>query len=172
MQRRATEATRAGFAAELSRTHLHVIALGVHGLVVAQGLSYTPRHPQGTAVTTTVGGVSGTFVAAETAWSGDPSVRPAWEFVQDDRGDVFRAIRQPRAATTHVVLCGCEPQRCGPPGSGCPACGSTAQTMYGPLPAGARYRGELAISYPANVVTIAYEAKPTCPPPPLCTQPP
>jgi hypothetical protein len=44
--------------------------------------------------------------------------------------------------------------------------------MYGPLPSGARYKGEIQLSYNASVVSIEYDPKASCPPPPECPQPP
>jgi hypothetical protein len=173
VQARAAAATKQGFDAELARQHLHVLALGTHSEHIADGLSYRGGVPAGIEVKRKLDTASGTFVSAETAWSGNPGTGPAaWEFVQNDRGDVYRLIRQPRAGVTKVSLCGCRPHSCGNPGSGCPACGSTSQTMYGPLPKDAHYKGELVLGFPANVVSLEYAQTAGCPPPPDCPQPP
>lgn len=173
VQTRAAAATRSAFEAELARKHLRVIALGAHHEEIGQGLTYSaPHEREGTAVRKKLGTAQGTFIAAETSWSGSAGFPRAWEFVQDDRGDVYRLRRKPSAAVTRVVLCACRPQQCGPYGSGCPACGSTSQTMYGPLPVGATYRGELELAYPANVVSIEYDPNQKCPAPRACPPPP
>ncbi len=172
VQRRAEAATRAGFEAALARNKLRVITLGVHQDVVGQGMAMTPPHfAEGTAVKAKLQTAEGVFVAGTTQWSGSAGMPAQWELVQDERGDVFRVIRRPRAAVTQVKLCVCRPQKCGPYGSGCPGCGSTYQTMYGPLPAGATYRGDLEVVYPANVVSIEYRDD-NCPPLPACPPPP
>jgi hypothetical protein len=172
VQKRATAATQQAFDAELARNKLRVIALGRHEHQLAEGLSYEARGaPEGKAVRQKLDTAEGTFVAAETQWSGNPGSPPAWEFVQDERGDVFRLMRKPLAAITPARICTCREQRCGPPGSGCPACGSTNQTMYGPLPKGAEYRGEIEVAYQANVVSLEYKEQ-GCPGQPVCEQPP
>ena len=169
---RATQATRTAFEGELARNKLRVITLGVHEHELAQGLSYDASGAAvGTAVKKNLATAEGTFVAAETQWSGNPGSPAAWEFVQDEHGDVFRLMRKPLAAITPASLCTCREQKCGPPGSGCPACGSTNQTMYGPLPSGAQYRGEIEVAYQANVVSLEYKEQ-GCPPAPECPQPP
>jgi hypothetical protein len=172
LQRSATDATRKAFEAELARNKLRVITLGVHEHELAQGLRYEASGaPVGTAVKKKLETAEGTFVAAETQWSGNPGSAPAWEFVQDDHGDVFRLLRKPLAAVTQASICTCRQQGCGNPGSGCPACGSTNQTMYGPLPSGASYRGEIEVAYQANVVSLEYKQQ-GCPARPVCEQPP
>lgn len=172
VQKRAEEATRAGFETALARNQLRVIVLGMHQDVLGEGLQeMAPHAPEGTLVTKKLQSASGAFVAGPTQWSGSAGTPPVWEFVQDDRGDVYRVRRKPNAAVTQVKLCVCPPPRCGPYGSGCPGCGSTYQTMYGPLAAGATYRGDLEIAYPANVVSIEYRDQ-DCPPPPRCPPPP
>jgi len=168
VQRKAADATKQAFESELVRQRLRTIALGMHHKELAQGLTYAGGARTGT----TVRNGLGEFVAAETAWSGNPTAPPAWEFVQNDRGEVFRLVRRPAAAITKVILCACRPQQCGPYGSGCPACGSTSQTSYGPLPAGAMYKGDLVVAHPANVVSIDYDPKQACPAPRACPGPP
>ncbi|HEX5059237.1 MAG TPA: hypothetical protein VFV99_07750 [Kofleriaceae bacterium] len=173
LRQRAGAATKIGFEEALARNHLRVLVLAVHADEIGEGLQEMAAHaPEGTAVKRTLDGAKGMFVAAETTWSGDPGSPAAWEFVQSDRGDMYRLIRKPIAGVTRVLLCGCREHRCGPPGSGCPACGSTAQTMYGPLPAGTHYKGELELAYTANIVSTEYEQTQGCPPPPDCPKPP
>ena len=170
---KASAATKLGFDAALAHNHLRVLALGVHHDEVAKGLSpMGVRGNEGHTMAATIDGAKGTFVAAETRWTGDPGQPAAWEFVQNDRGDVFRLFRKPNAGVTRVTICGCREHRCGAPGSGCPACGSMIQTLYGPLPADAHYAGELELGYAANVVSTDYEQTQGCPPPPDCPQPP
>lgn len=173
LRRRADEATRKGFEAELARNHLHVRALARHEEQIAEGLQYGPSRARGggAAVRKAPEDAKGTFVAAESYWTGDPGAPQVWEFVQDEHGDVYRLIRKALAAITPVQLCTCREQQCGPYGSGCPACGSTNQIMYGPLPDGAQYKGELEVAYPANLVSIEHKQD-DCPAPPRCPDPP
>jgi hypothetical protein len=172
LTRRADEATRRGFETELARNHLHVLALAMHQDELGEGLQYmAPQAREGAAVRKKLKDAEGTFVAAESYWTGNPGAPGAWEFVQDDHGDVYRLIRKVRAAITSVRLCTCREQRCGPYGSGCPACGSTNQILYGPLPHGAEYKGELEISYPGNIVSMEHKQD-DCPAPPRCPDPP
>jgi hypothetical protein len=173
LQRRAEAATRQAFEAELARNHLHVLPLAAHDDQLAEGLQYmnSGGAREGSTVKKKLADAEGTFVAAETYWTGNPGGPSPWEFVQDDKGGVFRLVRKPLAAITQAHLCTCRDQRCGPPGSGCPACGSTNQILYGPLPKGAEYRGELELAYQANVVSLEYKEN-DCPPPPVCEQPP
>lgn len=172
LQRRADAASRASFETELARSKLRPLALAMHRDELAEGLSYTAPHaPEGTELTRKLAGAEGTFVAAETQWSGNAGSPPAWEFVQDEEGGVYRLVRQPRAGVTRVAICTCRTPQCGPYGSGCPACGSTYQTLYGPLPAGTRYKGELALAYPAYAVSLEYNEQ-GCPSPRRCPDPP
>jgi hypothetical protein len=178
LQRRADAATKTSFDAELARNHLHVLALAAHEDQLGEGIQQgpmlgdgKPRAAEGSAVHKKLADVEGTFVAAETHWTGNPGTPSAWEFVQDDQGNMFRLIRKHRAAITQVFLCTCREQQCGPYGSGCPACGSTNQIMYGPLPAGTKYGGELELSYQANVVSIEHNEQ-GCPAPRDCGPPP
>ena len=126
--------------------------------------------PLGKATRATIRGKTGVFVGGPSAWGGNARPPEAWTFVQNQRGEIFRLIRAPKVRDASIQVCGCEPVSCGPYGSGCPACFDTAQTVYGPLPAGAVYRGDLAVSYPAVRVTLRYTKtncqRRACPGPP------
>jgi len=173
LRTRADAATKQGFESELARNRLRVIEVAAHYDELAQGLSYVTRSArEGTAIKKQLDGKKGTYVAAETFWSGNAGSPAPWLFVQNERGDVFRLIRKPRAGVTRVTLCGCRPQECGPYGSGCPACGSTSQIMYGPLPSGTPYKGQLELAYPASFVWTDYDPKASCPAPRACPPPP
>jgi hypothetical protein len=175
VSRQARDASEASFKAQLAREHLHVLPLGAHSVQIAEGMSSAHGAQEGTTVRKTIEGVRGVFVAAETSWTGGASRSMPWEFVQDDRGHVYRLIRQARPAVTRGTLCACAPpeERCRSYGSPCPACGSTDQIMYGPLPAGAHYKGELVLVYPTNEIALGYDSSGlTCPPAPECLGPP
>ncbi len=106
-----------------------------------------------------------TFVAGPTVWSGDATQPPAWEFVRDAQGDIYRIERRPRIVETQTVRePGCQHPVFGSP---CPACGSTDQVLYGPLPAGAQFKGSIEVAYDEKVVqTVWAEGMCNDPPPP------
>lgn len=156
-QARAAAWTRASFERTLARRGLSLARLPARSIHLHRGIRGEARAralPYDQAVETVVDGERGLFIGGLSAWSGNARRQPSWEFVQNARGEIFKLIRRPKLTNHSVLMCGCRPQRCGPYGSGCPACGSTAQTVYGPLPPGAVYRGELEVSYPARGVTL------------------
>ena len=131
----------------------------------------SPNQPRpGTVMHTTVGTITGDFVVGETAWTGNAYPAVAWEFVQDASGDVFRLERRAQSTIEQHLVCGCAPVQCGPYGSPCSACGSTSQMLYGPLPAGAHYQGDLVVEFAATASSLVYEdhgcVARACPPPP------
>jgi hypothetical protein len=174
LQQRAAAWSRASLDAELARQGLARAAVGQKMLELHRGIRGAANgrrpHPLGTLVTTSVAGVPGTYLAGLSQWSGNARQLPAWELIS--RGDdLYRMVRQPQPRATEVVVCGCEPRKCGPYGSGCPACGSTSQRMYGPLPASTNFHGDLTVSYPAAEVVLRYQNQ-SCPPPRRCPAPP
>jgi hypothetical protein len=169
--------TNASFERELARRGLSRAKLGGGFLELHRGIrggSNNNRFRAGQVVDTTVDGVTGKFIAGPTSWSGSAHQPGTWELVQDTNGAVFRVVRNPlpSAESKDIVLCGCAPQTCGPYGSGCPACGSTNQQMFGPLPQGVRFRGEVRIDYPAAFAPTRYQQQTQCPPPRKCPAPP
>ncbi len=112
------------------------------------------------------------FVVGERYWSLGASVPGSTPFVLDEaEGVLYRVaqrVKRPAAKNLEIRVCGCEPPRC-VYSSGCPACGATVQRLYGPLPEGVRYGGQLFPRYEVPFVRTVYEggACPReCPPPP------
>lgn len=163
--------------AELARRDLTIARLGGRLLHLHRGIDgpgqTSKRHRDGTVVNTTVENVTGNFIAGYSHWSGQATWPDNWEFVRDGDGVYFRLMRngQPSARSMDIHVCACQPQLCGPYGSGCPACGSTTQIMYGPLPADARYGGEVTVTYDHPDVALHY-ARTDCPPHHRCPDPP
>jgi hypothetical protein len=161
-QNAAAVSTQASFARALAHrgvapTRLPVVRKRLHR---GAGM-YQPSggDAPGTVVQTTVGGVAGRYLAGDVYWTGSARAPDPWELVADGHGKVYRLARRPRAAhTTRIVECGCALQQCGPYGSGCPACSATVQILYGPLPAGTRYAGDLELAYDETVVTVDHAA--------------
>jgi hypothetical protein len=132
---------------------------GIHppsGAATAKGIPYDK------ATRAEIDGKRGVFIGGVSEWGGNAPLQPAWQFVENRRGEIFRVRRDPRFVDRQLEICGCAVRACGPYGSGCPACLSTAQRVYGPLPAGAVYRGELAISYRARRVELTYSRTAGC----------
>lgn len=163
---------QASFQAELARQHLKLAVIPQHTRQLQLGMNLTAagRSTPGTVVHATVDKVTGDFVVGTTWWTGSPSTPPAWEFVMDEHGDVYQLARRADSTITEVLVCGCAPQQCPRYGSPCPACGATVEALYGPLPAGAHFRGDMIVEFRADAVIEQYEggrcAPLKCPPPP------
>ncbi len=175
LQAEAAAWTKASFEAELRRRGLQPAGLGSTQQVLHRGIGGWDNQQRGArsgTITSPINGGSGRYIAGDSYWTGNAGTPQPWELVKNDRGEYFRLQRRPAAGSSkNVVVCGCEPHRCGPYGSGCPACGATVQQLYGPLPPGATYKGDLIVSYPAAEVVVQREhgvcpQQRPCPPPP------
>ena len=88
-----------------------------------------------------------------------------WTFVKDAKGRVYRLIDAPYTAQIdRLQLCSClpnpQPSHECRVSTGCPACGSTSLRLFGPLPEGMSYQGELRLTYPITELLI----EPSCAP--------
>lgn len=129
-----------------------------------RGASHQRSHRFGTMVVTTVNGVTGRYLAGHSWWSGAARTPPAPELVTDGKGNFYFVRRHPLPGpTTRAVMCGCAQRKCGPYGSGCPACGTTVQTMYGPFRASDRFRGHIEIRFRRHALERHYQ-RGACPP--------
>ena len=147
---------------------LHRGAIGMAGPPVRPGGSTEPM--RGPLVRRQVDGRWGWYVVGEVFWGLSGSVPEPAEFVLDEaRGRIFRLRRRPHRGrgSLEIHVCGCRPPACRF-GSGCPACGSTVQRLYGPLPDGVCYAGELTLDYEVPEVQLVHEGGSCgrCPPPP------
>ena len=150
---------------ELARRGLRIVTLGVQHQTLSQGTqSSYPLKARAPA--------DGQYVQGDSFWTLSGSAIPAWTFVTNSAGDIFRLLPVAESARrTDLRMCGCQPRDC-PSGSGCPGCGETLLTWYGPLPPRSRYRGELKVRYPFEGVEKTWEqgtCLEPCPPPPPST---
>ncbi len=173
LQGEAAAWTRASFAAALRRQGLVQARLGMTRKVLHRGIDGYGNVANGARMDTVVKTSGGAFIAGGTYWSGSAGSPQPWELAKNGRGEFFRLQRQPLpgGSIKNVIVCGCAPQTCGPYGSGCPSCGSTSQEMYGPLPAGATYKGPIEVRYPVANVLVQRE-KGACPRQRPCPGPP
>ena len=165
--------SQASFARALAHRGLAVARVPVVSKTLHQG--YGPRtggDVPGTVVQATIGGVRGRYLAGDAYWTGSGGSPDPWELVADGHGKIYRLARRPRAAhTTRAVVCGCEQRQCRTYGSGCPSCGETVEYLYGPLPAGTTYAGDVEVAYDEAVVTVRHargecKVQRRCPGPP------
>jgi len=153
----------AAYQAELRRQGLVTLPLGSKHIELHRGLQGEPNKSVP---------IPENMIPGPQAWSGSATSPKRWEFVQTRGGLVYRVRRiQQAARAKEVVLCGCQQQKCGPYGSGCPACGVTTQTVYGPLPAGAIFKGKLRIPFNGETVRVSHEQG-ACTPQRECPAPP
>jgi len=173
LQAAAVAWTKASFEAAMRRQGLVLAHLSMTRKVLHRGVGGYGSVLQGAKGDTVVAVNGQRFIAGGSSWSGSAYHPQPWEFVKNDRGEIFRLQRQPMpgGSVKNVVLCGCAPRRCGPYGSGCPACGATSQEMYGPLPAGATYKGAIDVRYATATVAVQREHG-TCPQQHPCPGPP
>lgn len=144
---------RALAARGLSRAKLGGASIELFRGVDGFGQSRRKAIPYDKATMTEINGRRGLYIGGPSAWSGSARPAPTWELVENSRGEIFRVVRAPQFRDKKIAMCGCAVRTCGPYGSGCPACGATTQQVYGPLPPGAVYLGEIVIKYPARRVT-------------------
>jgi hypothetical protein len=183
LENEARVATENSFNDTLAKQGLRRAPLPVRQHTLHEGISgnagpRAPSYPHGQVVDATIEGVRGRYVAGGAFWGLQAQRPDFWEFVRDGKGVWYRVVRaaQPSALSAEVFVCTCDAHRCGPYGSGCPACGLTAQQMYGPLPTDAVYGGEVEIRYQAASVTVRADhtgckSVPRCPPPPPSSRP-
>lgn len=152
------------------------LALPARTIEIGKGLSSDPRKTlRGPVATQTINGVTSRFVVGPSGWSGEAvQVDRAWQFGIVN-GKAVHLIPQPqRVSETTIAICGCRPHVCGPVGSGCPGCGSTSQTSFGPLPDALDYAGDHVVPYPEHAVTLDFAGtgRTACPAPRACPKPP
>jgi hypothetical protein len=153
----------AAYQAELQRQGLVSLALPSRQELMHSGVS----SPNGKRP-----GVPKNMIAGPTQWSGSATHADGWEFVQTKGGHIYQVIRSMQVERSRdAVLCGCRESHCPPYGSGCPGCGSTTRTLYGPMPAGAVYKGQLVIPFLGEQLQVRNAKgqclrKKTCPSPP------
>lgn len=142
---------------ELQRQGLTVMALPSEMRVLHQGVSGQGVAPKA---------VPAGMIPGPSQWSGQGTEPEIWRFVQTAGGAIYRLRAQNLSARRKEVwLCGCRKARCRPQGSGCGGCGVTRQRLYGPMPEGTMYKGELHLPFNGEALQVRYEAGP-CPPSP------
>lgn len=175
LQKLASKRTNAAYRAALARRGLHLAHIGGATVTLHRGI-YGGRNQRGIPLakltTTTVKGLTGRYVGGSTWWSGSAG-RPQFRIlVTDGKGNYYFVRKRPTlAVTTNVVMCGCARRKCGPYGSGCPACGATVQHVFGPFKDSDRFGGYIDIKYQSYAVSVRYQrgiCRPMrrCPPPP------
>ena len=153
----------AAYQAELKRQGLVPLALASRQELMHSGVS----SPNGKRP-----GVPKDMIAGPTQWSGSAFHPDSWEFVQTKGGHIYQVIRSMQVERSKdAVICGCKESQCPPYGSGCPGCGSTTRTLYGPIPAGAVYKGQLVIPFLGEQMQVRH-AKGHCPRRKPCPSPP
>lgn len=117
-------------------------------------------------------GKSGLWVGGRTWWSGSARTPQPLVVVTDGRGNYYFARKRATSvAFTDVVVCGCAKRKCGPYGSGCPACGATMQQVYGPFKPSDQFHGFIDIKFKSFAVSIRH-AQGQCRPMRRCPAPP
>jgi hypothetical protein len=166
----AAKATTAAFEAALKKQGLTVAALPAHQIQLHEGINEDwgqgnpTGHPYGQKFDGTVDKVKGSYVSGGAYWTGAAHAPAPLEFVEDGKGNLYLLERKPTAGKVNSFqVCECQSYDCG---SGCPACGSTIELAYGPIPAGSTFKGSISVSYVADGVTLQYQGvcHVSCPP--------
>jgi hypothetical protein len=164
----AAKATDAAFAKAMKKAGLTRAALGRKVVTLHEGIrdhdGKGRPHKLGEEFTGEIEGTKGRWIAGPSYWTGAAGAPAELELVTDASGDLYLLERIVTGAdVTRIAVCQCQPFRCG---SGCPACHSTVQVYYGPLPDNVSFKGKISVSYRAKAVTLDYagQCRANCPP--------